>query len=186
VTPDVSAIRARLAALRAVVNAVDQRPREWEWEGGYPQQVISVGNVTHVADVFENPDHPSRYAEYIATFDPATMTALLDLVDQQAAEIKVLSDEADTAIAQAAAWSEDAMGLERKVDQQAAVIDKVTALADVLDSALSRAVGICNTAAVAARVRAALNGDGTPGPDPEGGVDLTDEEFAAFLKAARG
>ena len=26
---------------------------------------------------------------------------------------------------------------------------------------------------------------GAPGPDPEGGVDLTDEEFAAFLKAAK-
>ena len=25
-----------------------------------------------------------------------------------------------------------------------------------------------------------------PGPDPDGGVDLTDEEFAAFLKAAKG
>ena len=25
-----------------------------------------------------------------------------------------------------------------------------------------------------------------PGPDPDGGLDLTDEEFAAFLKAARG
>jgi hypothetical protein len=24
-----------------------------------------------------------------------------------------------------------------------------------------------------------------PGPDPDGGIELTDEEFAEFLKAAR-
>ena len=33
--------------------------------------------------------------------------------------------------------------------------------------------------------RAALTEGDAPGPDPDGGLDLTDEEFAAFLKAAK-
>lgn len=71
------------ARLRAVANAVGDRPRDWEWTGvgehGYPQQVISQGNVHLIAEVYESPDHPSSIAEYIATFDPKTVLALLDL-----------------------------------------------------------------------------------------------------------
>lgn len=68
------------AALRQVAEAVSDRPREWRWSGQYPQQIISQGNVVIIAECHESPDHPSRHAEYIATFDPVTILALLDEV----------------------------------------------------------------------------------------------------------
>jgi hypothetical protein len=63
--------------LRAVAEAADENGREWEWQGGYPQRITRVGDVVIVADCFESPDHPSRFAEFIATFDPPTVLALL-------------------------------------------------------------------------------------------------------------
>ena len=67
-------------ALRAVAVAADNGGRSWEWKGGYPQQVIRIGDVMLVAETYEGPDFPSTIAEFIATFDPPTVLALLDEV----------------------------------------------------------------------------------------------------------
>jgi hypothetical protein len=71
-----------LARLRSIAEAVGDRPRDWEWAGGYPQQVISQGNVHLIAECYEDPDSPSTVAEYIATFDPRTILALLAEVER--------------------------------------------------------------------------------------------------------
>jgi hypothetical protein len=75
----------RLAELRRVASAADDDGREWTWKaseregsGGYPQQVLRVGDVVLVAECYESPDFPSRFAEFIAAFDPPTALALLD------------------------------------------------------------------------------------------------------------
>jgi hypothetical protein len=72
------------AHLRRVAEAADADGRPWEWTGGYPQTVTRVGDVILVANVFESPDAPSRFAEFIATFDPPTVLALLTLVEDPA------------------------------------------------------------------------------------------------------
>lgn len=70
-----------LVHLRAVAEAVPAR--RWEWSGrganGYPQQVIGQGDASLVAECYESPDHPSAFAEFIATFDPPTVLALLEM-----------------------------------------------------------------------------------------------------------
>jgi hypothetical protein len=66
-----------LAALRKVAEAADADGRPWEWGGAYPQRILRVGDVAIVAEAFEDPDSPSRFADYIATFDPPTVLALL-------------------------------------------------------------------------------------------------------------
>jgi hypothetical protein len=60
-----------------VAEAADADGRSWEWEGGYPQRITRTGDVVIVADCFESPDAPSRFAEFIAIFDPPTVLALL-------------------------------------------------------------------------------------------------------------
>lgn len=69
-----------LSELRAVAQAADANGLPWEWTGGYPQRVTREGDVVLVADCFEDPDKPSRFAEHIATFDPPTVLWLLDLL----------------------------------------------------------------------------------------------------------
>jgi hypothetical protein len=64
--------------LRSIAEAADHGGRHWSWTGGYPQQVIRVGDVMLVAETYEGPDFPSTLAEYIAAFDPPTVLALLD------------------------------------------------------------------------------------------------------------
>ena len=63
--------------LLLVAEAADDDRRPWEWEGGYPQTVTRIGDVVLVANTFEDPDSPSRFAEFIATFDPPTVRWLL-------------------------------------------------------------------------------------------------------------
>lgn len=70
-----------LDALEALAMAVGDRPRAWEWRGvgdeGYPQQVVSQGNVHLIAECYEGPEHPSTIAEYIAGMDPVTVLELV-------------------------------------------------------------------------------------------------------------
>jgi hypothetical protein len=61
----------------ARATATNGQVREWFWQGGYPQQVLSLGDVTLIAECYENPDMPSTMAEFIATFDPRTVEALI-------------------------------------------------------------------------------------------------------------
>jgi hypothetical protein len=70
--------------LISVACAIDGDARPWTWHaserpdgGGYPQQVIRVGDVALICECYDEPDHPSVTAEYIATFDPPTVRALL-------------------------------------------------------------------------------------------------------------
>jgi hypothetical protein len=63
--------------LRKVATAADDDGRPWLWGGKYPQRVLRVGDTLIVADCFEDPDSPSRFAEFIATFDPPTAIALV-------------------------------------------------------------------------------------------------------------
>jgi hypothetical protein len=56
----------RLDDIRARVDAAAPDGRKWTWKGGYPQTVLSVGDVTLIAETFENPDKPSTCAEFIA------------------------------------------------------------------------------------------------------------------------
>jgi hypothetical protein len=63
-----------LLRIAILANAYD---RPWEWQGGYPQRVVRVGDMVVVADTFESPDRPPRFAEHIAAFDPPTALALL-------------------------------------------------------------------------------------------------------------
>lgn len=74
-----------LSTLRRVAEAADDERRPWEWQGGYPQRVSREGDVVVVADCFEDPDHPSRFAEFIATFDPPMVLWLLDLLGPEGA-----------------------------------------------------------------------------------------------------
>jgi hypothetical protein len=69
-----------LSALRAVAEAADKGGRPWEWTGGYPQHVIRQGDAVLVAETYEGPDFPSTIAEFIATFDPPTVLAMLALL----------------------------------------------------------------------------------------------------------
>jgi hypothetical protein len=73
---------ADLRAIAAAAYTGDHHP--WEWTGvgehGYPQQILQQGDVVLIAECYEGPDHPSSIAEFIATFDPPTVTALLDLL----------------------------------------------------------------------------------------------------------
>jgi len=71
-----------LAELRAVAQAADADGRPWSWSGGYPQRVLREGDVMLVADCFEDSDSPSRFAYFIATFDPPTVLWLLDLLGE--------------------------------------------------------------------------------------------------------
>jgi hypothetical protein len=68
----------RLAHLRQVAQAADNGS-PWEWEHAYPQRVTRIGDVVLVAECFENPDMPSRFAEFIATFDPPVALALVEI-----------------------------------------------------------------------------------------------------------
>ena len=68
-----------LAELRAIAEAADNG-NAWEWEHAYPQRITRTGDVVLIADCFEDPDSPSRFAEFIATFDPPTVLALLDRI----------------------------------------------------------------------------------------------------------
>ena len=75
----VAEVNLDLDALERIAQAADADGRPWEWKGEYPQTVIRIGDVALVADTFEDPDSPSRFAEFIATFDPPTVLALLAL-----------------------------------------------------------------------------------------------------------
>jgi len=73
-----------LDALEALAAAVGDRPRVWEWSGrgdeGYPQQVISQGDATLIAECYEGPQHPSTIAAYIAGMNPVTTLELVSEV----------------------------------------------------------------------------------------------------------
>ena len=88
--------------LFAVAQAADEGGRPWEWQGGYPQSVLRVGDVVVVADVFESPDAPSRFADFIATFDPPTVLSLLALAARLEAAERDLA--CLRAIKEAAEW----------------------------------------------------------------------------------
>lgn len=62
-----------------VATAADANGRPWEWSGEYPQRVLRIGDVAIVAETFQDPDSPARFADFIATFDPPTVLALLAL-----------------------------------------------------------------------------------------------------------
>ena len=62
--------------------------RSWTWtagkNGGYPQHVISEGNVLLIAETYDEPDRAAATAAYIAALDPATVRALVAAyVEQQ-------------------------------------------------------------------------------------------------------
>lgn len=69
-----------IAALQRVAESANDFDRPWEWEHAYPQRVTRVGDVALIAECFEDPDSPSRFAEFIATFDPPMVLRLLDLI----------------------------------------------------------------------------------------------------------
>lgn len=52
--------------------------RPWEWGGDYPQVISRQGDAVLIANTYDSPDHPARMAEFIATFDPPTVLALLE------------------------------------------------------------------------------------------------------------
>ena len=68
--------------LKRIADAADADGRPWFWSGAYPQQVTREGDVIVIADCFEDPDHPSRFAEFIATFDPPMVKWLLALAER--------------------------------------------------------------------------------------------------------
>lgn len=75
-----------VAALRKVVNAMGEheRPREWHYRtgcNGYPQTVYSEGDVCEIAVATNAPERPIA-ANYITTFDPPTVLAMLDEIEQ--------------------------------------------------------------------------------------------------------
>ncbi len=90
-------IREALPDLRRVAEAADNG-NPWEWEHAYPQRITRVGDVVLVADCFEDPDSPSVFAEYIATFDPPTVLALLaaltELEQREATLLRNIQNEA--------------------------------------------------------------------------------------------
>lgn len=55
--------------------------RRWTWiagkNGGYPQRVLSVGNVLLVAETYDDPDRGATVAPYLAALDPGTVLALV-------------------------------------------------------------------------------------------------------------
>ena len=81
---DYPALAAELREIAEAANPDHGRP--WEWGNDYPQRITRQGDAVIVADCFESPDHPSVFAEYIATFDPPTVLALLDHLDALTAE----------------------------------------------------------------------------------------------------
>lgn len=70
------------ASLREIAERADHHGNGWEWGHSYPQRVTRVGDVTIVAECFEDPDSVSCFARFIAAFDPPTVLALLDAVDE--------------------------------------------------------------------------------------------------------
>jgi hypothetical protein len=71
-----------LEEMMRIAEAADAEGRSWEWEHAYPQRVTRVGDVVLVAECFEDPDAPSRFAEFIATFDPPTVLALIHRIQE--------------------------------------------------------------------------------------------------------
>lgn len=77
--PKPEALRETLDRQQAVAEAA-MEGREWVMTlgaGGYPQSVLTLGNVTLVAECYEGPEHPPVLATFISTFDPPTVMALL-------------------------------------------------------------------------------------------------------------
>jgi hypothetical protein len=75
-----------LTALRRVAKAADRGGRPWVWQaseaegrGGYPQHVLRDGDAALICETYDSPDHSAITPEFIATFDPPTVLALLDL-----------------------------------------------------------------------------------------------------------
>lgn len=85
---------SREAELRRIALAADDHGRSWEWEHAYPQRVTRVGDVVLVAECFEDQDSPSRFAEFIATFDPPTVLSLLDRLNDAAVVIERMANGA--------------------------------------------------------------------------------------------
>ena len=138
-------------------------------------------------------------AAHIATFDPPTVLTLLDEVERltddskaQGAMIRELEDE-NTELNDELGTAVQVLKLERAgLRARLAAVEAVAAdhmtgpisgtvtdwvpldeLLDALDEPTSN------------EPPSSPNFD-APGPDPNGGIDLTDEEFAAFIKAAKG
>ena len=74
--------------LRVVAESADRDGRPWAWTGvgghGYPQRIIRVGDAVLMAECYDDPDTPDPTAEFISTFDPPTVLALLDAVGRTA------------------------------------------------------------------------------------------------------
>lgn len=75
-----------LTALRRIAVATDKGGRSWFWQasqaatrGGYPQHVLREGDVGLICETYDEPDYPAITPEFIATFDPPTVLALLAL-----------------------------------------------------------------------------------------------------------
>src|ERR1035441_2293123 len=77
---DGDVVRGRYMTL---AEAADADGRPWEWSGGYPQTVTRTGDAMLIANTFEGPDFPSTIAEFIATFDPPTVLALLRALNEK-------------------------------------------------------------------------------------------------------
>lgn len=67
----------QLEHMRRVAEAADDGGRPWFWKGRYPQSVVREGDVVLIADTFTDPDFPADKAEFISTFDPPTVLAIL-------------------------------------------------------------------------------------------------------------
>jgi hypothetical protein len=100
--------RFDLARFHAVATAADMAEdhidgvsRAWSRQrfgaSGYPQRVLRDNDVALIAETFEGsseaPDDPPRFAEHIATFDPPTVLALVEIVSVLAADLDRFDDE---------------------------------------------------------------------------------------------
>lgn len=86
-----------MAEIQTLASALDALTgsnidRDWEWAGGYPQRVVACGSVVLIADAFEDPDSPSRIAEYVAAADPPTVRHLFGLLEDAATVIERMAN----------------------------------------------------------------------------------------------
>jgi len=222
VTPDVSAIRARLSKATPGLWQLDG---PFWWRGGDANPdcttVITAGdNRMAVAVLPEDHDRqPTADADAdLIAHAPTDLAALLAEVErlrtiESVTEIRfrnqhnrIVAAESDAARSRSLADIERELGdeidmrLSAEVERQAAVIDakdaalaRVRELADNADRVLIERFGepmehpgLIQSDHLRAAIRRVDVKPVQVEPDPDGGVDLTDEEFAAFLKAARG
>jgi hypothetical protein len=94
--------RLDLTALRRVAVAANRDSKRWFWKpsekdgaAGYPQIVLREGDVGLICETYDSPDRPAITPEFIATFDPPTVMALLDLARR--APLAALGDQQEPA-----------------------------------------------------------------------------------------